>query len=433
MDENKIPFFWTTMVSDQDRVLDASKYLNMLCKFQPHRRTGSAGNRAATAFLIDTLRPWGYSIEASPFPCLDFFNSGSSLWADGRSFEVLTGPYSPGCEVSAELEIVCTVTDLESSDCTGKLLLLHGEICAEQLMPKNFPFYNPDEHKRIYTLLERKRPLAVVTATGKNPETAGAAYPFPLIEDGDFDIPSVYCTDIVGDQIAAAGRERFTLDIAARRVPATACNVIAAKSSGAAEKVVVSAHVDAKEGTPGALDNASGIVILLLLAEMLAEYDGHLGIEFVAFNGEDHYSAGGEIDYLRRYGDELERISLAVNIDAAGYVRGKTAYSLYGCPEEIEQKARTALTDQGEMIEGDPWYQGDHMVFAQKGVPALAVTSERAVELFRDITHTAKDNPELVDCAKLVAISRALKGLVGTFCQPSREPDIGPGHQARQS
>jgi len=31
----------------------------------------------------------------------------------------------------------------------GWVLLLRGEIAKEQLMPKNFTFYNPDEHKRI--------------------------------------------------------------------------------------------------------------------------------------------------------------------------------------------------------------------------------------------------------------------------------------------
>lgn len=31
----------------------------------------------------------------------------------------------------------------------------------------------------------------------------GALYPFPLFEDGDFDIPSVYMTDVEGERLAA--------------------------------------------------------------------------------------------------------------------------------------------------------------------------------------------------------------------------------------
>ena len=51
-------------------------------------------------------------------------------------------------------------------------------------------------------------------------------------------------------------------------------------------------------GTPGALDNASGTTVLLLLAELLADYRGSLGVDIVAINGEDYYSAPGEIVYL---------------------------------------------------------------------------------------------------------------------------------------
>ena len=49
-----------------------------------------------------------------------------------------------------------------------------GDICAEQLMPKNFVFYNPDHHKRIYAFLEEKMPAAIITATERKPEMVGA-------------------------------------------------------------------------------------------------------------------------------------------------------------------------------------------------------------------------------------------------------------------
>jgi aminopeptidase YwaD len=65
--------------------------------------------------------------------------------------------------------------------------------------------------------------------------------------------------------------------------------------------------VDGKQGTPGALDNAAGVVTLLLLAELLREYRRarRLGVEITAING-DHYSAAGEIQYLRDQQDTLK-------------------------------------------------------------------------------------------------------------------------------
>ncbi len=399
-------------MSEKRHLANARSYLSTLCNVKPNRQVGSPGNRAATKFLEQTIEPWVHTIDASPFPCLDFHDSGSSLTLRDESFEVHVSPYSVGCDVTAELATVSTVEELEECVCESKILLMKGALCVEQLMPKNFVFYNPDHHKRVYALLEEKQPAAIITATGKNPDMVGALYPFPVIEDGDFDIPSVYCTDTVGERIAEETGNALRLKIDARRPPATANNVIARRNPEAREKIVVCAHIDAYGDAPGASDDASGIVVQLLLAEMLEAYSGPMGIEIVAFNGEDHYSAAGQMDYLHRYGDKLEKVLIAINVDDVGYVHGKTAYSFYECPDEIETKAETAFGGYSGLIQGDQWYQGDHMVFVQSGKAALAMTSERMSELMATVTHTARDVPEIVDCARLVEVAQALRTLI---------------------
>jgi aminopeptidase YwaD len=198
----------------------------------------------------------------------------------------------------------------------------------------------------------------------------------------------------------------------ARRIPAQASNVISRKNLGAAKKIVICAHIDAKETTPGASDDAAGIATQLLLAEMLADYQGKMGIEIVAFNGEDNYTAGGEMDYLRRYGHELDRAVIAMNIDDVGFVNGKTGYSFYECPEGLRNTVKAVFHDYSGLIEGEQWYSGDHMIFAQKAIPTMAITSERVIELMHTITHTPADVPEIVGCNKLVELATALKQLV---------------------
>jgi aminopeptidase YwaD len=393
----------------------AETYLAALCSVEPNRRVGSPGNRAATDFFTQTIQPWGYVIDTTPFPCLDFESGEPSLSCRDASFGVRVSPYSLGCDVTARLAAVSTVEELEECACGAAILLMKGPICAEQLMPKNFVFYNPELHKRIYALLEEKRPAAIITATGSNPELVGAMNPFPVIEDGDFDIPSVYCTDAVGERIFGRTGEVFRLKIDARRIPATACNVIARKNPAAREKIVVCAHIDAYGDAPGASDNASGTVVGLLLAEMLSAYRGHMGIEIVAFNGEDHYSAGGQMDYLRRYGKSMEEIIVAMNIDDVGYVHGKTAYSLYECPGEIQEIAGTVFGSYDGITQGEQWYQGDHMIFVQNGKAAMAITAERFSELMATVTHTPRDTPELIDCGKLVEVAHALHSFITQF------------------
>ena len=390
----------------------AQSYLNILCSVKPNRRTGSPGNRAATEFFASTVRPYGYELDTTPFDCLDCIRGDTFLVGDGTSFEIYASPYSLGCDVMSELAVISTLEELESAQCAGVILLMLGEICSEQLMPKNFVFYNPEHHQKIIALLESKQPATIITATEKNPELVGALYPFPLIADGDFDIPSVFCTASVGETLAGRRGETFHLKIDSRRVPSQACNVIARLNPSAAQKVVITAHIDAYENTPGALDNASGTVVLMLLAELLADYHGGYGIEIAAFNGEDHYSAGGEMDYLHRYGDEFGKILLTINIDDAGYPLGKTTWSFYGCSPQIQESAEAIFQSYPGLAPGEPWYQGDHMVFVQGGVPSLAFTAERMAEAMQTVTHTALDTPERVDTGKLVELAQALNDLI---------------------
>ncbi|MEI6633527.1 MAG: M28 family peptidase [Chlamydiota bacterium] len=393
----------------------AEAYLKTLCGVKPNRRTGSPGNREAAEFFARTIRQWGYRLDTTPFPCMDHRSGEVSCACGGRSFEVEISPYSPGCDVTAELVAVSTVEELEKCVCRGKILLMKGTLCAEQLMPKNFVFYNPDHHKRIYALLEKNRPGAIIAATGKNPDLVGALDPYPLIEDGDFDIPSAYCREAVGAKIARLAGKTFRLTIDARRIPATAWNVVARKMPDAKEKIVVCAHIDAKEDTPGASDDAAGTVVLLLLAEMLEGYDGPTGIEIVALNGEDNYSAGGQMDYLRRYGKEIDGIAVAINVDDVGYVKGKSAYSLYECRDFIKRKADRAFGAHKGIMKGEQWYQGDHMIFVQRGRPAIAFTAEKMRELMAKITHTPADTPEIVDCRKLVEVAEAIADFIAEY------------------
>jgi len=387
-------------------------YLHKLCVEIPNRRVGSPGNRAATDFFSGAVESLGFQTMTTTFDCIDWTEEGAQLTANGSSFDALVSPYTLGCRARAPLTVISTVEELEAAEVADAILLLHGEIANEPLMPKNFPFYNPDEHRRIIQLLEAKQPQAIIAATSRNPEMAGAVYPFPLFEDGDFDIPSIYLTEEEGDRLADHAGETVSLEIRASRSPAEGCNVIARKGNDLHRRVVIFAHIDAKDGTLGAIDNATGTIVLLLLAELLADYDGDLGLEIVALNGEDYYSNPGQQQYLSRNEGKFEEIILGINLDGVGYKEGKTAYSLYNCPPTLTNLAEETFCSYKGLIPGEPWYQGDHSIFLMNGVSALAMTSEHVYALLNDIVHTPKDRPEIVKAAKLVHIASALHELL---------------------
>jgi len=190
------------------------------------------------------------------------------------------------------------------------------------------------------------------------------------------------------------------------------CHSFFCRVGDSGRRIVLCAHIDAKDGTPGALDNATGIAFLLLLAELLENYSGNLGIEIVALNGEDHYSAQGQKEYVKSNEERFSEIILAINIDVAGYIQGNSAYSMYGCPDDIARLVHKAFSLYACVIEGELWYQSDHMIFVQNRVPALAITSDQFVELSTYITHTPKDSPELVDCEMIINLALALRDLL---------------------
>jgi aminopeptidase YwaD len=399
-------------VDIQHLITQARQHLHTLCVDIPTRRVGSQGNIQATEYAAEVLTSFGFRVETPQFECIDWEGAGASLTLGDQSFEVFPGPYSLGCKVTAELAAAQTVEELEGLDAKGKLLLLHGELTKEQLLPKNFPFFNPEHHQRIIRLLESKQPAAIIAATGRNPGLAGALYPFPLIEDGDFDIPSVFMKDKEGETLAPLAGQTAELVSRANRIPSTGRNVIGRKGRSQNPKVVFLAHIDAKLNTPGALDNGTGVVILLLLAELLKEYKAELGVEILAVNGEDYYGAPGQLHYLAHNQETLKDILLAVNMDLAGYYQGNTEFSLYICPESTAQAVHREFSRCPEIVEGQPWYQSDHSVFIQQNVPALAITSELFMELSTNITHTPEDKPELMDPLKVVEIALALQDLL---------------------
>lgn len=134
-----------------------------------------------------------------------------------------------------------------------------------------------------------------------------------------------------------------------------------------------------------------------------------------ALNGEDPYSADGQMDYLRRYGQEFPGILLAVNLDDVGFKQGRTSYSYYECAQKIEEKVENLFRHFDGLVRGAPWFNGDHMIFVQNQVPAVAFTSECLPELMRTITHTPSDSPDIIDCQKLVELAASLNALIRSF------------------
>jgi aminopeptidase YwaD len=153
---------------------------------------------------------------------------------------------------------------------------------------------------------------------------------------------------------------------------------------------------------------------LLLLAGLLNDYSGDRLLEIVAFNGEDYYAVPGQMDYIRKNQEYFKHIVLNINIDGAGYREGKSAFSFFNVPEAMRAMVNDMFTKFDGITEGIQWPQGDHSIFVQHGCPAIAVSSQWFIEHIesQEITHTPKDNIDIVDCRKVIEIAEALHWLI---------------------
>jgi hypothetical protein len=84
-----------------------------------------------------------------------------------------------------------------------------------------------------------------------------------------------------------------------------------------AKEIIVSAHWDSKVG-PGADDNASGISVMLELANYFKQIDNlPYNLKFIAFGAEELGMLGSQA-YLNKHPVEFENCALNINLDAIG-------------------------------------------------------------------------------------------------------------------
>lgn len=386
-------------------------HLIRLCAVRPDRRVGGEGNRAAVRYVESQLRALGWSPQLQWFDCLDWESDGGEVHVAGQTFAVVPAPYGVGAWTRGPLVAAATAAELETCDTSGAVLLLHGALTAQPLTPRNYPFYSSAEDDRILRLIEASDAVAVVAVTGRCPEMCGAQDPFPFIEDGSVDLPVAAVGTAIGDELLSHVGRTAQVSLRSRRRPSRGANVVARRGPQD-RRVTVVAHIDTKPGTPGALDNGTGVVTVLKVAEALRDerFDQGTGVELLLVNGEDAYSAAGELRYLA--GADLAGVALAINTDGVGLPDGATAWSLYECPPELDQRLRRTLAGCAGLAEGPPWIQSDHAVFAMRGRPALALTSADLATALGSVAHAATDTPDRVDLGAVGAAAAAIVAVV---------------------
>lgn len=191
------------------------------------------------------------------------------------------------------------------------------------------------------------------------------------------------------------------------------CNNIVAKIDGENEDsfLVFSAHYDhlGKMGPavfPGASDNASGMAMLLYLAEYFSTHKPKYTMVFIAFSGEE---AGlrGSAHFVNDPPFRFKKIKFLTNIDIMGdATAGVTVVNATEFPERFTQL--TAINDAHkylpEIKSRGKAANSDHYHFTEKGVPAFFIYSMGGKGFYHDIY----DRPEEVTLNNTAGVAQLL-------------------------
>ncbi len=346
------------------------------------RPAGSTPNQAAAEYIEHIFCDAGLGVERQIFPCTSWEYEETILEQDGVRYEGEANWRSLPCDVVGRIVPASTIEELEQADLTGRIALLSGEITQYELAPRTSTAYYPSDHKQVNQLLDKKKPLAVITV---NPLLQSMRH---VIKDPLMEIPSASVMPQVGLELLQHTGQLLRVKIVSRRGQGEAWNIIATRTGSRPERVVISAHYDTVWGAPGAYDNASGVSVLLTLAQALADRQLPVSLEFYASNGEE-FGGQGTIVYLQRYGlqevparlarpvgqrSEVWKSILAnINIDGVGLALGANNITTIAASKAFaEMVERIRKQTYPGIIHVSPWPASDHYTFYSHGVPSIA-------------------------------------------------------------
>ncbi len=209
------------------------------------------------------------------------------------------------------------------------------------------------------------------------------------------------------------------------------------------ERVIIGAHYDTVKGSPGADDNASGVVGLLELARQLQKDSTSLKapVDLVAYTLEEvHRDAQGNVlgargskahvDYLKKHDIPVRGM---ISLEMIGFFsdkKGTQSYPLsilkkiypdsadfiavvgYQRGKSWVEKVTQAFAQSGTInahpmylplkLEALPLHRSDHSSYIDGGIPALMLTDTAE---FRNHTyHTEKDTPEKLNYTEMAKV-----------------------------
>ncbi|OON97850.1 MAG: hypothetical protein ATN36_02415 [Epulopiscium sp. Nele67-Bin005] len=157
----------------------------------------------------------------------------------------------------------------------------------------------------------------------------------------------------------------------------TSGNLIAYKPAAVdTEKtLILSAHYDTTTLVNGVIDNGSGVITVMEIAQLLQNYELPFNIEFILFGAEEYYLTGSRVHIYQRSYEDRENIIGVINIDMVGDVYSDEI--TIATPDGTNTRWSIFLQDNGLDLTNNTEGSSDQYPFIHQGIEAVLITDNK--------------------------------------------------------
>lgn len=390
----------TQVLSGASKGDDLMTHVRHLCDVIGERPAGSPAEHVASEYLISAFNQVGLSsVRREPFQ--------ARHWRRGRASATLTRPVSrviPTLAMprtsTASIEAEIVWSPFENLDEFRAIApKLRGRVCL----------HRPEQRIRVgKSVLGAKDRVKLAAEGGAAAFLWISNWPGKVLHVGSIDpdvghMPAFAISledGLLMRRLIEEGGAvpRIHLETENDHVEGSSWNVSAEwPGDPDAPIVIISAHYDSHDITPGAFDNAAGTAVVLECARLMRNISSKCTVRFVVFSAEEIGLQGSKA-YVAQHAAELSSIRFLLNADGLGavpsthfmhvpfrgdlaaYIEG--AYRSYNLP--VETESVVALN----------W---DHAPFALEGVPVASITARWPVGSMLHYGHTAADTVDKIN------------------------------------
>lgn len=173
--------------------------------------------------------------------------------------------------------------------------------------------------------------------------------------------------------------------------------------------LIISAHYDTTNQTIGVIDNGTGVVSLLELANIFKDKELPFNLKFIFFGCEE-YGLSGSKHYVSNLSEnEINNILGVLNIDMVAEIGDKNLVfkTMQGFPNILTEINNT---NSAEQVKIDIGASSDEYPFYLKMIPAITISQDGGSESFN-----MENDLELLDVEKLRETIMFVEGYINNF------------------